>query len=362
MKLTNHNARKDKSGLHNDRNFDLMTASHIDQTKISGNKYITYLGSSNSSTFNEVELDFYKQTFSDYINDRNKRNMEHKQKSRIISLEKYYKGKYSSPEDKVIQIGDIDEHIDGDLLWECALEYMDKFNDLYGEHCKILDMALHVDEATPHIHVRRVWMCENDNGDMIVSQTKALDALGFKKPREEEQEGRYNNSKITFTREDRKLFLDICKEHGIEIDKPMEGKNYNLSIKNYKDAKERIKTIYDQDIQRLKKQAEEEQEKVNPLIDKYLEMIQNSAIFNYEDEIEELKKQEYDKKYKFLMEFFENEMNYIEDITAGQMSLMEFAQYNKLNEEYRDILNFLKKKGLSQEYEEYKETKKENQR
>ena len=38
------------------------------------------------------------------------------------------------------------------ILAEIAAEFFEEFDRRFGQHIHILDWALHLDEATPHIH------------------------------------------------------------------------------------------------------------------------------------------------------------------------------------------------------------------
>lgn len=235
-KVTNINARKDRAGKHNDRNFNLDSAPHINQEKSKENLYWTYLGDiysgaelSYKNSFSEIEKEFYEQHFSQYIDTQNKKNEKRGQKKRNKTIDDYRKGKYTRPEDKILQIGNADDHIDSDKLWECALEYTNRFNDMWGDRCKILDMALHVDEETPHVHIRRVWLAESEDGLEQVSQSKSLEKLGYS------NENKFFNGKKSFTEIESELFLQICEEHGIDIQRPTHNKKqHNIPTSKYK--------------------------------------------------------------------------------------------------------------------------------
>ena len=47
---------------------------------------------------------------------------------------------------------------------------------------------------------------------------KALEELGFELPKPNEKKGKYNNRKMGFDDECRKLFISICQKHGLNID------------------------------------------------------------------------------------------------------------------------------------------------
>lgn len=96
----------------------------------------------------------------------------------------------------------------------CVLENTKR----YGSHVHILDWALHLDEATPHIHERHVFDAVNQYGELCPQQDKALEELGFELPDPIKKKGKYNNRKMTFDDECRKLFISICQKHGLDIE------------------------------------------------------------------------------------------------------------------------------------------------
>lgn len=237
MNITTRNAKEDGSGKHNDRNFCIENATHIDAERVCENLYWTYIGKT-TSTFEEVELDFYERHFEDKLEEQNQKHRASKNPSRVKTMREYYHNKRTGPEDRILQIGNAKEHATKEELWDCALEYRDKFEELFGDHCKILDMALHMDETTPHVHIRRVWIAEDENGLQYVSERKALEQLGVPRSDTSRPEGKYNNAKITITGIERQLFWNICIERGLDIDDlPPENdtRQKHLSTKEYKE-------------------------------------------------------------------------------------------------------------------------------
>ena len=109
MKVTIRSARMDKDGRHNDRNFDVNSASHIDQERMRDNIYYTYNGNT-SQTFLELEKEFYENHFGTHIEEQNKRNTAAGHKKRNMSVDDYLKNKRTRPEDVLLQIGDAEEH------------------------------------------------------------------------------------------------------------------------------------------------------------------------------------------------------------------------------------------------------------
>lgn len=122
------------------------------------------------------------------------------------------------PEETLLQLGNMDGAVSADVLAQVSAEYFEEFNRRYGSHVHILDWALHLDEATPHIHERHVFDAVNQYGELCPQQDKALEELGFELPKPNEKKGKYNNRKMVFDEECRKLFISICQNHGLTID------------------------------------------------------------------------------------------------------------------------------------------------
>lgn len=273
MKASNINGRIDKAGKHNDRNFNVSLSDHIDPDRSDQNRYWTYNGDDTKS-FHKLELEFYREHFKDYLHKRNKAYTKNSQQKLTKKMEDYCMGRYTRPEDKILQIGDIKDHISGDELWKIALDYQKWFDDKYGDNCKILDMALHMDEATPHVHVRRVWIGHDAEGNECVGQGKALAEMGILPPDTQKPIGRYNNAKMTFTYEDQAVFREIAREHGIEIEEPTGEKQKHLSVKQYKSK------MIEQDLERTRErvqEAEKEAEKKKSVLAGIKEMEKNAA-------------------------------------------------------------------------------------
>jgi hypothetical protein len=65
---------------------------------------------------------------------------------------------------------------------------------------------------------RHVFDVLNQYGELCPQQDKALEELGFELPKPNEKKGKYNNRKMVFDDECRKLFISICQKHGLNID------------------------------------------------------------------------------------------------------------------------------------------------
>lgn len=56
------------------------------------------------------------------------------------------------------------DHVSPDVLLKVVTDFFVEMERRFGSHVHILDWALHLDEATPHIQERHVFDCENRYG------------------------------------------------------------------------------------------------------------------------------------------------------------------------------------------------------
>lgn len=213
MRATQHSGRMG-SPRHNDRSFDKDKASHIDKSMTSENKYMSYDG----LPFAEAERKFYQDHFQEMIADINERAKKAYHPERMTDVDKLLQSKKTMPEEVILQIGDQDTHITAEQLQEVAEDFRNWHDKKFGEHVVFLDMALHVDEKTPHIHLRKVWMYEHEKGFKAIGQHKALEQMGYELPDKSKPRGRNNNLKQVYTAECREKWLEICKNHELEIE------------------------------------------------------------------------------------------------------------------------------------------------
>lgn len=362
MKVVNINARIDIAGKHNDRNFDLKNAPHIDPEKVKDNIYWTYNGS--SKHLDEVEQMFYEEHFTNAIEAQNEKNFKNNHRSRNKTVEQYRKGKNTRPEDKILQIGDMHEHVSGELLWECAQEYRRQFEERYGDHCKIIDMALHMDEVTPHVHIRRVWVAQNEDGLEIVSQTKALEQMGIREPKTNKPVSKNNNAKMTIDNTDKALFHKICIDKGIDVEPlpTVSIKQKHRSVEEYKEMiREKELELYEKHLNGINNKIAffEEADKNDGDAKDWLEQKNNEMFdffaineliaFEYKSLLEKAyaaEKESELKCYLILREAYEEEL-------AKILNNAEKEDIDKSKELEKAML-FIKKKGLLDEYRQEK--------
>ena len=184
--------------------------------------------------FEEVERLFYLQHYSDYCLAQHERNHKNGHPERNRETDDLRLDKRTCPEESIIQIGNMDNQIPADLFFKIALEYFKEFNEWFGEYVHIIDWALHVDESTPHIHERHVFDCENQYGEIMPQQEKALEKLNIDLPFPNKAPGKHNNRKMKFDSICRCLLIDVAKKYGIDIaEEPIYGGREYLEKQDY---------------------------------------------------------------------------------------------------------------------------------
>lgn len=286
MRTTSHSGRFNRqtgevfSANHNDRNFDLDNAEHINADLTQFNKYYTcYPG---DMSFQEIEKKYYTENFKEALEAKNERYKASGHAEDVKGIDDLLKSRRTCPEEVIYQIGKQEQTVKPELLDEICWKQLAWEQEQFPQ-VVILDAALHVDEATPHMHVRKVWEAQGKDGK-IVSQTKALEQMGVERPDISKAKSRYNNPKMTYTHACREHFQELCKEYDLEIEtEPQEASKSGLALKEYQRRQEEEKL----------KEAEKQLESVNEEIgfqDMYLLNV-NELAEKREKELEQVKEE-----------------------------------------------------------------------
>ena len=249
MRGSRHNGRAGKNGVysvkHNDRKFDIENSEHINEERTKENIYWDcYQGyfipdhinaeDKMPDSFSEIEARFYAETFSDFCAGQHERNLKNGHTERDRTPEQIRADKRTCPEETIYQLGDMRNHPPQEILVQAAEELFGEMRKKYGKHFKILDWSLHMDEATPHIHERHVFITTNEHGEIVPKQEKALEDMEIPLPDPDKPKGRYNNRKMTFDAECRQLWLDIVKKQGLDLEtEPAYGGRDYLEKQDY---------------------------------------------------------------------------------------------------------------------------------
>ena len=221
---------------HNNRSF---IAENVDKSRIADN--ITII----KEDVREVYHELFDTALAEY-NSKQKRN------DRIIK--DYHDHIRHSRQEKefhevIFQIGNKDDTPCGSDVAVKATEALKQYAESFQQrnpHLRMFNAVIHLDEATPHIHIDFVpFATEQKRGlSTRVSLSKALEQQGFK------SEGKLNTCSKLWIENEKQVLADIMKTLGIEWEQLGTHKPH-LSVLDYK-KQEREKEIaaLDKDIAR----------------------------------------------------------------------------------------------------------------
>lgn len=285
MRITSHSGRFNRQtgevfpAGHNDRNFDLENAEHINAELTRFNRYYS---DEPQMSFKELERKYYAEHFQEALEAKNERYKASGHAEDVKGIDDLLKSRRTCPEEVIYQVGTQKQTVKPELLDEICRKQL-KWEQEQFPQVKILDAALHVDEATPHMHVRKVWEAQGKDGK-IVSQTKALEQMGIERPDISKPKSRYNNAKMTYTHACREHFQQLCKEYDLEIEtEPQEASKSGLALKEYQRRQEEKK------LEATKKQLNSVNEEIG-FQDMYLLNV-NELAAQREKELEKVKEE-----------------------------------------------------------------------
>lgn len=237
MRATIHNGRTGKDGAyntkHNDRQFDIRNAEHIDPERVKNNRYWNWTGNP-ETTFEAAEQAFYEKHIRKHLDAQNARYQAQRHAERAKTMDEYRKSPQTCPEEVILQIGKLGDTIPADMMARIIQEQIN-WEQKQFPGVRVLDVALHMDEqGAPHIHERRAWVYTDKDGNLAISQNKALEQMGIELPNPDRPRGRFNNRKQTFSKRCREHLLQICREHGLEIEEiPQEKSKSGRALEDY---------------------------------------------------------------------------------------------------------------------------------
>ena len=287
MRATIHNGRTSTLGAftpkHNDRNFNINHAEHIDPERVKLNRYWNWTGNP-ETTFEAAEQAFYERHIRKHLDAQNARYKAQRHAERVKSMDEYRRSPQTCPEEVILMIGKAGDTIPADMMARIIQEQIN-WEQKQFPGVKVLNVALHMDEqGAPHIHERRAWIYTDKDGNFAISQNKSLEQMGVELPNPNKPRSRFNNRKMTFSRMCREHLLQICREHGLEIEEiPQEKSKSGRTLEDYQ-AGEAEKRAADADRRR------QFSERAAESAEKQAESARNTAR-SYEEHAEQVARQ-----------------------------------------------------------------------
>ena len=264
MRATIHNGRTSNLGAftpkHNDRNFNINHAEHINPERVKLNRYWNWTGK--EITFEAAEIAFYEKHIRQHLDAQNARYRAQRHAERVKSMDEYRRSPQTCPEEVILMIGKAGDTIPADMMARIIQEQIN-WEQQQFPGVKVLDVALHMDEqGAPHIHERRAWVYTDKDGNLAISQNRSLEQMGVELPNPDKPRSRFNNRKQVFSRMCREHLLQICREHGLEIEEiPQEKSKSGLSHVAYMTRQEEEKAADAERRRQFSERAAESAEK-----------------------------------------------------------------------------------------------------
>ena len=143
----------------------------------------------------------------------------------------------------VVQIGRMEDSgygtEDFQLVADCLKEYMNEFQKR-NPNFYVFNAVLHMDEATPHLHIDYIPVGHYKRGQDIQNGiAQALKEMGFGEGKQ--AIARWRSAEV-------KMLNQICREHGIEPLAPEKSRG-TLEVAEYKEQRQKADELAEQNIQ-----------------------------------------------------------------------------------------------------------------
>lgn len=266
MKATMRHGRG--SAKHNEHDPETKNA-RWDKTKSGDNYVITCMDDEDTKTYyseTDAELMFYEKTFGKTLEKQNEKYIKKQGKNtdRVKSMEQWMQAERHRPVETILQVGDKDNHPTPDELYDMVVDYGNWMEDRFEGHYSLISATCHVDEATPHFHLRGVWHYTDENGLEQTGIKETMKRMGIPLPDPTQPEGRNNYRKTVVDTECREKWYDIVESYGYTIDRTPQKRGFGFipapGYAAYAQAMEEVNDMAAEAHQRLENALERERD------------------------------------------------------------------------------------------------------
>lgn len=172
-----------------------------------------------------------------------------KKKKTRDKIPDYYEHIRQSKQEKlfhevIFQIGNKDDCGCGSIGGSRAAEVLTEFAEAFQErnpHLRVFNAVLHMDEATPHVHVDFIPVATEQTRGLAtrVSMKQALKQQGFI------SQGRNNTEWKVWMEREKQTLAELAQEYGFEI-VDLGGGRQHMDLPEYRVAAQRLETIQEQ--------------------------------------------------------------------------------------------------------------------
>ena len=222
------------SQLHNRREYEKIgkpIPDNIDSSKTAEN--ITLVDRDIRQVYQEIFGDALEQ-----YNSKQKR-ADRKIEDYCDHIQKSKNGEKLFYED-VVQWGSKDDFQEPEMrerAKKALVQYVKSFEER-NPNLRLIGAYIHMDEASPHLHLDYVPVAHGYSRGLSTrnSLDRAMKEMGFAP----ENESRKNNATKLWKESERSYFGEICRSMGLEVEMERQSTRKNLSVEEYKDARDEM--------------------------------------------------------------------------------------------------------------------------
>lgn len=229
--------------MHNRRDYEEMPE-HIDESRISQNVTVV------DRDIREVYEELFGESVREFNSRQTHANRRIEDYHDHIANSKQTKGQKQVFYEDVVQWGKRDDFIahpeTREIAKEALLAYANSFEER-NPNLSLVGAYIHMDEASPHLHLDYVPVGHYSRG---LKTKNALDRAMKEMGIEPRGEGKIGNATQTWKEREREYFAGICRDMGLKVDAEEPSTRKNLSVSEYKEARDRMRQTAKQSIKR----------------------------------------------------------------------------------------------------------------
>lgn len=229
--------------MHNRRDYEEMPE-HIDESRISQNVTVV------DRDIREVYEELFGESVREFNSKQTHANRRIEDYHDHIANSKQTKGQKQVFYEDVVQWGKRDDFIahpeTREIAKEALLAYANSFEER-NPNLSLVGAYIHMDEASPHLHLDYVPVGHYSRG---LRTKNALDKAMREMGIEPRGEGKIGNATQTWKEREREYFAGICRDMGLKVDAEEPSTRKNLSVSEYKEARDRMRQTAKQSIKR----------------------------------------------------------------------------------------------------------------
>lgn len=229
---------------------------------------------------------------------------------------------------------------------EALVQYVKDFEER-NPNLKLIGAYIHMDEASPHLHLDYIPVAQGYTRGLETrnSLDKAMKQMGY----QPEKESRKNNATKLWKESERAVFGQICRGIGLEVEQERKSDRKNLTVDEYKEARDEMLGDIEQEYKFLKLKAEDERkslsdaQKAVKFEKKALDdiKVQSDKIIA-EFDVLTGHKEEYEKSVAIITDL-ENQEKELEDVKPVLFNKQKMLVSKDLFERMKELIKSLRK-------------------